>query len=329
MLPLPIFQHHAPRTLEEVVTLLGTLGAEARLIAGGTDLLPNMKHGLVEPEHLISLARVDELRGIVMADDHLVVGAMTTLDVIAGDAHVREHAPAFAEACGLVGGPHHRRMGTLGGNVCLDTRCVYYNQTYFWRQSLGFCLKKDGTQCHVVSSGRNCVAAASNDSASTLMVLGGVIELRGPKGARSVAADDFYTPDGIHNTVKAPDEVVTGIRIPMRKDRTSAYEKLRRRASIDYPALSVAVRLDRDADGGIDDADVVISALAARPKRIKAAARHLRNTAADALTESISAAAEAAYKGSKPLTNIDQDPEWRREMARVLVRKALTRAAGG
>lgn len=326
MLPLPIFQHHAPRTLEEVVTLLGTHGAAARLIAGGTDLLPNMKHGLVEPEHLISLAAVEELRGIAIADEHLVVGAMTTLDVIASDARILEHAAGFAEACGLVGGPHHRRMGTLGGNVCLDTRCVYYNQTYFWRQSLGFCLKKDGTQCHVVSSGKNCVAAASNDSASTLMVLGGIIELRGPKGARSVAADDFYTPDGIYNTVKARDEIVTGVRIPLRKGRSSAYEKLRRRASIDYPALSVAVRIDRDADGTIEDADLVVSALASRPKRIKAAGRHLRGVGGDALPEAIRAAAEAAYKGSKPLTNIDQDPEWRREMARVLVRRALTRA---
>ena len=326
MLPLPVFQHHAPRTLEEAVALLGTHGG-ARLIAGGTDLLPNMKHGLVETEHLISLAAVDELRGIAIVDDHIVVGAMTTLDVIAGDRRIREHAPAFAEAAGLVGGPHHRRMGTLGGNVCLDTRCVYYNQTYFWRQSLGFCLKKDGTECHVVSSGRNCVAAASNDSAPTLMVLGGVIELRGPHGARSVAADDFYTPDGIYNTVKARDEIVTGVRIPLEEGRNSAYEKLRRRASIDYPALSVAVRVDRRA-GAIEGADLVVSALASRPKRIKAAARLLTGTATDALDGRIVEVAEAAYKGSKPLTNIDQDPDWRREMARVLVRKALKRALG-
>src|SRR5688572_23770398 len=233
MLPLPRFALHNPTTLLEATALLHALGADTHIIAGGTDILPNMKQGLLAPRHVVSLQAVAELKGVRYEGGAIHIGAMTSLDAIARDGRVREAARVLAEAMGAVGGPHHRRMGTLGGNVCLDTRCVYYNQTYFWRQALGFCLKKDGTACHVVSSGKNCVAAASNDSAPVLMALGAAIELRGPSGGRVLAADDFYTPDGIFNTVKHPSEIVTRVRVPIVVGRTSAFEKLRRRGSID------------------------------------------------------------------------------------------------
>ena len=323
MLPLPIFEHHAPTSLDEAIALLSTLGERARLIAGGTDLVPNMKHGLVEPEHVISLKRVAELRGIRVVGDRLVLGAMTPLEVIAESELAREHAPALAEAMGLVGGPHHRRMGTLGGNVCLDTRCVYYNQTYFWREALGFCLKKDGTLCHVVTSGKNCVAAASNDSAPVLMVLDAEIVVRSAAGERVIGANDFYTPDGIYNTVKRADEIVTEVRVPIVEGRRSAFEKLRRRGAIDFPLLNVAARLDMQ-HGLIAGADLVVSTLAARPRRVNAASR-LKNAAPSAhLWQDL---AEAAYKQCRPLTNLDNDTEWRRDMVRILAKKALERAA--
>ncbi len=321
MLPLPVFQHHAPATLDEALALLASL-PDARLIAGGTDLLPNMKHGLVEPRHLVSLRKVRELSGIRLSGGVLHVGAMTPLEVVAADERVRAHAPALAEATGAVGGPHHRRMGTLGGNICLDTRCVYYNQTYFWREALGFCLKKDGSTCHVVSSGKNCVAAASNDSAPALMVLEADIVLRGPAGERVVSANDFYTPDGIANTVRSPDEIVTGVRVPLVEGRRSSFEKLRRRGAIDFPLLNVAARIDL-ADGKVRDADLVVSTLAARPKRVKAIGK------IDGVTAEVARAlGEAAYKSCKPLTNLDNDTAWRRDMIRVLVRKAVARLAG-
>jgi 4-hydroxybenzoyl-CoA reductase subunit beta len=312
MLPLPVFEHHAPASLDEAIALLSELGDKARLIAGGTDLVPNMKHGLVEPEHLVSLKRVRELRGVRIEGDRLIVGAMTSLEDIAADARVRERAQAFAEAMGLVGGPHHRRMGTLGGNVCLDTRCVYYNQTYFWREALGFCLKK------------NCVAAASNDSAPVLMVLEAEIVMRSAAGARVINANDFYTPDGIYNTVKRADEIVTEVRVPIVDGRRSAFEKLRRRGSIDFPLLNVAARFDL-RDGAIAGADLVVSTLAARPKRVTAASRLPSGTVpSERLWQELS---EAAYKQCRPLTNLDNDAEWRREMVRVLAKKALERAA--
>ena len=176
MLPLPIFQHHRPTTLVEATALLARLGEGAKLIAGGTDLLPNMKQGLFDFSHLVSLSKVKELSGITLTGDAeaggtLSVGAGMHLVDVAESVMVSRLAQALGEACGLVGGPHHRAMGTLGGNICLDTRCRYYNQTYFWRKSLGFCLKKDGTVCHVVKGGQRCVAAASNDSAAGLLGL--------------------------------------------------------------------------------------------------------------------------------------------------------------
>ena len=323
MLPLPRFDHHSPTTLDEAIALMSRLGDRARIIAGGTDILPNMKHGLLEPEHLVSLAQVQELRGVSRAGDQLVIGAMTTLDTIANNESVQQQAPALAQACGAVGGPHHRRMGTLGGNICLDTRCVYYNQTHFWREALGYCLKKDGDACHVVTSGKNCVAAASNDSAPALMVLEADIVLRGTAGERVVSANKFYTPDGIYNTVKAADELVVAVRLPVLDERRSAFGKLRRRGAIDFPLLNVAVRLDI-RDGTIADASIAVSALAARPKSLKAA----RGLIGKAPSEQLFAdTGDAAFKQCKPLTNIDNDSSWRRAMVRVLVRNALTRAA--
>jgi 4-hydroxybenzoyl-CoA reductase subunit beta len=325
MLPLPIFQHHAPETLDEAVALMAALGPDVKLIAGGTDLVPNMKHGLFEPEHLVSLGRVRELRGIAHQGDDIVIGAMTPLADIAADETVQRHAPALAEACGAVGGPHHRRMGTIGGNICLDTRCVYYNQTYFWREALGFCLKKDGSVCHVVTSGKKCVAAASNDSAPALMVHDADIELCGPGGKRTVNANDFYTADGIDNTVKHPDEIVTHVRLARASARRSGFEKLRRRGAIDFPLLNLALRIDLDGDQ-ICDADLVVSTLAARPKRVKAVKKLIGAQSwadpDDALWLSL---ADAAFKASKPLTNLDNDPAWRREMVRVLLKKAARR----
>jgi 4-hydroxybenzoyl-CoA reductase subunit beta len=323
MLPLPIFKHYAPTSIDEAVALMAEHGSAARLIAGGTDLLPNMKHGLEEPDHVVSLERVGELVGIEADDSELVIGAMTRLADVAKHPAVVAHAPALAQACGLVGGPHHRRMGTIGGNVCLDTRCVYYNQTHFWREALGFCLKKDGTACHVVTSGKNCVAAASNDSAPALMALDAKLDLTGPRGSRTLSVNDFYTADGIRNTIKAPDELLTRVRVPIVVGRRSAFEKLRRRGAIDFPLLNVAVRLRLD-NGILSDVDLVVSTLAARPKRVKAATKFVGETANDELWAELG---RLAHKQCKPLTNLDNDPAWRRAMVRVLVRKAFERAA--
>jgi len=331
MLPLPIFDYHRPRTLDEALGLLAQLGPSARIIAGGTDVLPNMKQGLFEPEHVVSIARLEELRGISLVGGHpqapgldgsaLLVGAGMKLAEIAESFLVQRLAPALAEAAGAVGGPHHRAMGTLGGNICLDTRCRYYNQTYFWRKALGYCLKKDGTVCHVVKGGAKCVAAASNDSAPALIALDAEIRILGPKGERRVPARDFYTADGIKNTVIEPGEIVVRVAVPVVSGRRSAFEKLRKRGAIDFPLLSVAARID----DGLAAADVVVSALGARPRRVRAAAKVGPGTSRDRLAETL---AQAAFAECKPLTNLDDEAEWRREMVPVLVEKAVRRALG-
>lgn len=331
MLPLPRFELHRPTTVAHAAQLLAALGPEARVIAGGTDLLPNMKQGLLEPPHLVSLADIEELRGFRLVrdaeGDALVVGAGTRLGQLAESVLVQRVAPALAEAAAAVGGPHHRAMGTLGGNICLDTRCRYFNQTYFWRKSLGFCLKKDGTACHVVVGGQRCVAAASNDSAPALLALGARFSLLSARGERTVDAVDFYTADGIHNTVLEPGEIVTHARVPLVLHRRSAFTKLRRRAAIDFPLLSIAARLDLRGSHGtlVEAAEVVISALGARPRRLRAAADVAPGTPAEGLAERL---AKAAFRECKPLTNVDDDTAWRRAMVPVLVKKAVARALG-
>ncbi len=322
MLPLPRFQLHRPHSVDEAVHLLERFGAEAMLIAGGTDIVPNMKQGLVGAKHLVSLQGVHALEGIHVRDGAVHVGAMTTLDTIAANASVREHAAALAEAAGIVGSPHHRRMGTLGGNLCLDTRCRYFNQTYFWRSALGFCLKKDGTLCHVVAGGQKCVAAASNDTGAAVIALEGTLTLLSPGGSRTIAARDFYTADGIRNTVRADGEVLTSVAIPIKTGRRSAYEKLRYRNSIDFPMLSLAARTD-STDAGLAAVEVVVSALAARPRRLAAAAKIASGTApGPALVEALT---RASLKECHPLENIEGDADWRHEMVPVVMRKLLTR----
>ena len=330
MLPLPIFEYHKPRTLAEATGLLAALGDKAMILAGGTDVLPNMKQGLFEPEHVVSISALEELRGIGFTrspdgESHLVIGSGMRLAEIADSLLVTRAAPALAEAAGLVGGPHHRAMGTLGGNICLDTRCRYYNQTYFWRKALGFCLKKDGTACHVVKGGAKCVAAASNDSAPALLALDAELLLLGNTGERRVRAVDFYTADGIRNTVLQPGEIVVSAAIPVVAGRRSAFEKLRKRGAIDFPLLSVAARIDRGSEGGILAVSVVVSALGARPRRVRAATSVVPGAAETGLAEAV---ARGAYSECKPLTNLDEEAEWRREMVPVLVKKAVTRALG-
>lgn len=333
MLPLPIFDYHRPETLADAVSLLAKLGDKARIIAGGTDVLPNMKQGLFEPEHVVSVGRLSELSGIRSepsadgAPGSIVIGAGVRLAEIASSAEVLQGASALAEAAGQVGGPHHRAMGTLGGNICLDTRCRYYNQTYFWRKSLGFCIKKDGTVCHVVRGGSKCVAAASNDSAPALIALGAEIHLLGAGGERRIRAEDFYTADGVSNTVLAPGEIVVRAVVPVIPGRRSAFEKLRRRGAIDFPLLSVAARVDMDpGEGGrVSAVDVVVSALGARPRRIRAASKWspTAGVSTKALPDFL---ADAAFSECKPLSNLDDDVEWRRDMVRVYVKKAVSRA---
>ena len=337
MLRLPPFRYHRPRTVDEAVSLLGEFGPDAMPIAGGTDLMPNMKHRLFTPAHVVSLNRIASMRGIGVSASGgtLRIGALESLADVSSNPLVRTHFAGLATAAGLVAGPQLRNMGTIGGNVCLDTRCTYYNQTEFWRSALGYCLKKDGDICHVTKVGRKCVAAHSADTPPNLIALGATLTLAGPSGTREIAAADFFVTDGIRNTRRDSDEIVTGIRIPLMGPvsngrglhRRSAYRKLRQRNSIDFPLLSVAVAGDFHDDGTAVRIRGVVSALGARPRVLAgwdeiAAGRRLGGEVVEAL-------AERARAQCRPLDNIIVDTEWRRAMVPVQVRRALGDLAGG
>ncbi|MDZ4773808.1 MAG: FAD binding domain-containing protein [Planctomycetota bacterium] len=329
MLRLPQFEVATPSTVREAIELYTSVEG-ALIVAGGTDLVPNMKHELFTPPLVVSLANIASLRGIARIDKGwLSIGAMTTLADVATSDLVTAQAPALAQATGLVAGPQLRAMGTLGGNVLLDTRCQWYNQTYFWRQALGFCLKKDGSKCHVVEGGSKCVAAASNDSAPALMTLGAILVFEGPAGRRSVPIDDLWLADGIVNKRLEPGEILVEIQIPpTAPGHRGAYGKLRERGSIDFPLLGVAVALDVDNKSKIERADVVLTALQARPLRIKRAHETLvgHEVGTSECATAIEVTAELAHKQCHPMPNILGDHDWRREMVTVYVRRTLKAA---
>ncbi|MBI4954518.1 MAG: FAD binding domain-containing protein [Myxococcales bacterium] len=322
MLVLPELEVARPRSLEAALGALAVPPGEAAVLAGGTDLLPALKLGLRAPRLLVSLRALGELRAVREVDGALHVGAGVTLADLAADARVRAHAPAVADAAGLVGSPQVRNMGTLGGNLCLDTRCGYYDQTEFWRDALGNCLRTTPVECHVVPGGKNCVAAFSADTPPPLLALGAHVRLASEAGGeRLVPLRAFYTADGIENTERRHDELVVGVVVPAeaRRARTS-YQKLRLRQAIDFPLLGVAAAAWLDGAGRVERLVLVVTALGAKP-RFVGKLEELVGEPLDA--RRIARAAERARAQCHPLTNLATDTAWRRDMTGVLVRRAL------
>ncbi len=328
MLRLPPYRYHRPDTVQEAVGLLAEFGEAAMPVSGGTDLVPNMKHKLFTPAHLVALKGIGDLKGIHEADGELVIGAAATLTDVSLHPSVRLHFTALADAAGYVAGPQLRNSGTIGGNLCLDTRCTYYNQSHFWRQALGFCLKKDGKVCHVTQVGKKCVAAHSADTPPVLMTLGASVDISGPGGDRTVEVKDFFVADGIWNTIRQPGDIVTRIRVPLAGESPelrTGYVKLRQRRSIDFPLLTVAVAADVDSENRLRSLRGVVTALGARPKEL---------TGWDEMGEGevlnedlIEALAERAFKQCHPLENMIVDTVWRRAMVPVHVTRALRKLA--
>lgn len=328
MLRLPATRYHRPERMEDAIGLLVEHGADARVIAGGTDLVPNMKHGLFEPRQLISLGRIPQLAQLEVSNEgESALGAGVSLSRLAAHPTVRLEFTALGEAAAHVAGPQIRNRATIGGNVCLETRCTYYNQTRFWRDALGYCLKKDGTVCHVTRVGKKCVAAHSADTPPVLHLLDAVLDLHGPEGERTVPVRDFFIADGIWNTRRQPDEILARIRIPApSRRRRITYLKLRQRKSIDFPLLTVAVAVDGDPRGPIEGVELVVTGLGSRPRVV----RGLDSVVGHAFDDDmIDAVAERAFKQCHPLENITVDPEWRRAMVPVQVRRALEQLRDG
>jgi 4-hydroxybenzoyl-CoA reductase subunit beta len=322
MLRLPPFRYHRPATVGEAVALLGEHAGDVLPVAGGTDLMPNMKHRLFEPGHLVALKGIAELKGIREEDGHLRIGAAETLTAVASSAVVRERLPSLADAAAHVAGPQLRNMGTLGGNLCLDTRCTYYNQTAFWRGALGYCLKKDGTVCHVTKVGKKCVAAHSADTPPVLMTLDAVVALEGPDGRREIPVRDFFVADGITNTRRELGEIVTEVRIPLASaKKRAAYAKLRQRKSIDFPLLTVAVAADVEGDGTVRSITGVVTGLGSRPRELTGWQEAAEGRPLD--EDLVADLSERAFRQCHPLENMIVDPDWRHAMVPVYVRRAL------
>jgi 4-hydroxybenzoyl-CoA reductase subunit beta len=315
MLRLPWFEHRAPRSVAEAAAILAGEGPRAMLIAGGTDLLPNMKRRHQSPQVLVSLRNVPELRR-----NGAVFGAGLTLAEIARS----EKAPtALRQAAVQVATPHLRNMGTLGGNLCLDTRCTYYNQTYEWRKAIDFCLKVDGKTCWVATASKRCVAVSSTDTAPALIALNAAVKLQSAKGEREIPVAALYNNDGIDYLSRTPDEILTEVRVPA--GWKSVYWKLRRRGSFDFPILGVAAAVKMDGST-VQEARIALGAVASRPFLVDKAGEFLKGkTLSD---EVIAQAAELVANRAKPMDNTDMDLYWRKEVADDFAGYALRELRG-
>jgi 4-hydroxybenzoyl-CoA reductase subunit beta len=325
MMRLPPFEYLTPRTVADAVKYLADRGSEAMLVAGGTDLYPNMKRRQFEPKALVGLRGIRELRGVRADRGGVIIGSGTTLTQVARHADVARRYPALATAAGLVSSPQLRNMGTLGGNVCVDTRCNYYNQTYEWRKAIGFCMKKDGDICLVAPGSPRCWAVSSSDTAPVLWALGATARLAGPAGERTLPVAALFKDDGIDYLAKRADEIVTEIVLPPDDGWASVYLKLRRRGSFDFPVLGVAVALRREGEI-VREARIVLGAVASQPREATAAGAALvgERLTSDVITR----VADLAAGPSKPLDNTDFTHPYRKKVTRVYVARALARLAG-
>ena len=327
MLRLPAFEYLAPRDLDEACAKLAEHGPQALVVAGGTDLFPNMKRRQQEPPVVIGLRGIRALRQIEpTADGGLRVGATASLHELATHPTLREGYPALATAAGLVSTPHLRRMGTLGGNLCLDTRCTYYDQTYHWRKSVDFCMKKDGQVCWVAPGSARCWAVSSSDTAPVAIALGASLRLASASGARTVKAAEFFRDDGILYLTRRPDEILSSVELPPLTGWRTTYLKLRRRGSFDFPILGVAAAV-KMSDGVVEQARLVLGAVGSSPVDQSHLAESL--VGSRPTPEAIEAVADSAYRGARPLDNTDLNYAWRKKMARVYVKRALAEVLDG
>ena len=317
------FQVVRPPSVEAAVRALAEHGPEAMIIAGGTDVVPNLQMKLFSPRVLVDLKAMRDLSTIKFSSrEGLTIGAMATLTHVLESAAVRQQFPVLASAVGTIAGPLQRNMGTIGGNLCLETRCRWYNQSYMWRTALGGCIKKDGDICHVAPGGDFCWAAWSGDSAAAFLALDAELEIASPRGARRIPICDFYRNDGNDRIALSHDELLTAVHVPPKMaGRRGLYHKLRIRDSIDYPLAGVAVTMDVDPQGICRDARVALTAVNPAPLLVAQASEWLVGQKMSA--ELIERVAHAAIQTGKPLTTSASTPVYRREMVRLFTRRAL------
>ena len=314
------FGVQSPHTAAAAVALL-VANPHAKLIAGGTDLMPNLRHGIGAPDGLIDLNQIEELNQIERSGQGWIIGAGVTLAQLATHADVCSELPALAQAAASVAGPGHRSVATLGGNLCLDTRCVFYNQSEWWRESNNFCLKRGGDVCHVAPQGKRCHAAWSGDLAPALIALGASIDILGPTGSRRLPLNDFYVDDGAKPLTLAAGEFITAVRIP---EPTSGmrcgYRKARIRGAIDFPLAGVAACVVV-TDSVLTELRVALTGTNSRPILL---------TGAEALCqqpvtpELLTALGKLVQKQVNPMRTSGTSAAYRRQVAAVLAQRLLS-----
>ncbi len=316
---MPEFSYLRPSTLDEALKHLSDWHEETRILAGGTDLLPSLRMRLFEPAYMLDIRRIPELNQLDIDGEFIRIGAALSLRHLENHPILKEAFPVLVEAIRTIAAPNIRNMGTIGGNICLDTRCHWYNQSYFWRRGVGFCLKKDGSKCHVAPGGKRCWAAFSADSPPVLLGLEAELDIVSPRGERTVLLKDFYIDEGRKRLKLERDEIVRSIRIPRRMAGfRGRYFKFRMRGSVDYPLVGVAV-LGR-MEGKTPEIRIGLTAVNPRPV--------LYTVEPEVWSEepetAIEIVARAAARLAKPLrTTVHVSMDYRKYLVRVFVRRGL------
>jgi len=319
MQPLPQFRLAKPRDLTEASAMLAS-DPNARLLAGGTDLIANIRDGLAVPSTLVDLGAIAELAAIRIGARGIRIGAGVTLARLAGDVQIGTLYPAIAQAAASVAGPAHRSVATVGGNLCLDTRCVFYNQSDWWRRSNRYCLKYRGDVCHVAPQGKSCQAAYSGDLAPALLALDAEVEIARAGESRRIALADLYVEDGAAHLALRPGDIIAAVHVPATKAQArSGYRKARVRGAIDFPLAGVAAALCVEA-GVLESLRIAVTGTNSRPFVLQGTDAWIGRAPDEALP---SAVGKLVQHQVRPLRTTVTAANYRRQVAAVLAQRLV------
>lgn len=322
---LPKFEYLEPKTLREAVKVLSVDMKGSVLLAGGTDLLVNMKHRVIQPKRVINLKAIPKLAYISDGKDGLIIGTMTTLHDLISSSLTQERYPALSQAAREVGAYAHQSMGTIGGNLCQGNRCRFYNQSAFWRSVRPVCYKAGGEVCHVVRKSKECYSTYCGDMAPVLIALDAQIKVVGPKGERALPLKRLYTQNGKKPLSLRKGEILKEVIIPSPSGET-LYQKWRLRGSIEFPIISLALHIEKGKDERVERARIIFSAVGSGPMEPLEAEKMLKGvTLDDQMIEKVS---NQAIKEISPMRTSTASPAYKRRMAGILLRQGLEEIIG-
>ena len=321
---MPAMTLERPGTIEDAVRLRSR-GEGAKYLAGGTDMVVNIRRGIERPTALVDLTGIAELNGIAAGPEGIDIGAAVPLSEVAAHEAVRRDYRAVAEAAAEVAGPTHRNYGTVGGNLCLDTRCLFYNQSEWWRKSNDYCLKHRGEVCHVAPGGKRCFAAFSGDLAPAALVHGAEVTLAGPDGRRRVTLETLYRNDGMDHLTLEEGELLVALHLPERTAGIpSGYRKSRIRGSIDFPLAGVAAALAMEGDR-VASLDIALTAVNPYPHRV---AKIDGLVGAPLGGDALDDLRDAVRTQAKPMRTTTVQPWYRRRVVGAMARRLVSELAG-